>query len=82
MRRVHVTDERVAVLDYDLPATGHVRASDLSYVFANTKLRRIAVPLAHEFFSSFELSRFFYQAGYDAVNYILRRLERATFSEA
>ena len=51
MRRVHVADERVAVLDYDLPATRHIRASDLSYVFADTKLWRIAVLLAHEFFS-------------------------------
>ena len=68
MRRVHVADERVAVFDHDLPATRHIRASDLSYVFADTKLGRIAVSLAHEFFSSFELSRFFYQAGGDVVN--------------
>ena len=49
MRRVHVADERVSVLDYDLPATRHIRASDLSYVFADTELWRIAVLLAHEF---------------------------------
>ena len=69
MRWVHVADERVAVLDYDLPATRHIGASDLSYVFADTKLRRIAVSLAHKVFLQFELSKFFYQAGYDAVNW-------------
>jgi hypothetical protein len=49
MRRIHVADERVAVLDDDLPAASHVRASDLSHVLADTKLRRIAVSLAHNF---------------------------------
>ena len=51
MGRVHVADERVAVLNHDLPATRDIRASDLSHVLANTKLRRIAVFLAHESFS-------------------------------
>ena len=67
-----VADERVAVLDYDLPATRHIRASDLSYVLADTKLWRIAVLLAHEFVLPFGLSSFFYQAGCDAINSIIR----------
>ena len=70
MGRVHVADERVAVLDHDLPATRHIRASDLSYVFTDTKLGCIAIFLAHEFFSSFEWSSFFYQAGCDVVNWV------------
>src|SRR5678815_1247093 len=80
MRRIHVTDERVAVIDYDLPATRHIRASDLSYVFADTKLWRIAVLLAHEFVLPFGLSSFFYQAGSDAVNSIIRLWGREAHS--
>ena len=72
MRRIHVADEGIAVLDYHLPATRHIRASDLSYVFADTKLWRIAVFLAHEFVLPFGLSSFFYQAGCDAVNLLIR----------
>jgi hypothetical protein len=68
VRRVHMANERVTVLDYDLPAAGHIRASDLSHVFPDTKLRRIAVPLAHKISLQSELSKFFYQAGCKAVN--------------
>jgi hypothetical protein len=80
MRRIHVADERIAILDYDLPATRHIRASDLSYVFADTKLWRIAVLLAHEFVLPFGLSSFFYQAGCDAVNSIIRLWGREAHS--
>src|SRR5262245_48533723 len=65
---VHVADEGVAVLDYDLPAACNIRASDLLYVFADTKLRCVALSLAHEIFLQSKLDRFFYQAGGDAVN--------------
>ena len=77
---VHVPDEGIAVLDYDLPATRHIRASDLPYVFADTKLWRIAVLLAHEFVLPFGLSSFFYQAGCDAVNSIVRLWGREAHS--
>src|SRR5262245_2219621 len=43
MRWVHVADEGVAVLDDDLPAACNIRASDLLYVFAHTKVRRVTV---------------------------------------
>ena len=68
VRRVHVPDEGVAVLDYDLPAACNIRASDLSYVFADSKLWRVTVSLAHRVFLQFKLGRFFYQAEGDAVN--------------
>jgi hypothetical protein len=44
-------DEGVTVLDYNLPAARYIRASDLPYIFADAELGRIAVSLAHEFFS-------------------------------
>jgi hypothetical protein len=53
-----------------LPATRQIRASDLPYIFTETKLGCIAIFLAHEFFSSFEWSSFFYQAECDAVNWV------------
>jgi len=65
---VHVADEGVAVLDYDLPAACNIRASDLLYVLADTKLRRVTVSLAHKVFLQSNLGRFFYQAGGDTVN--------------
>jgi hypothetical protein len=51
MGRIHVANKRVTVFDHDLPATRDIRASDLSHVFPDTKLWRIAVLLAHELFS-------------------------------
>jgi hypothetical protein len=50
MGRIHVADKRVAVLDHDLPAARQIRASDLPYIFTETKLWRIAVLLGHELF--------------------------------
>src|SRR5262245_28537999 len=43
---IHVADEGVAVLDDDLPAACNIRPSDLLYVFADTKVRRVTVSLA------------------------------------
>ena len=50
-----MTDEGVAVLDDDLPAACNIRASDLSYVFAYTKLRCVTVSLAHKILLQFKL---------------------------
>src|SRR5262245_23008216 len=52
MRWVHVTDEGVAVLDYNLPPACDIRASDLPYVFTDSKLGCVAVSMAHKIFSS------------------------------
>src|SRR5262249_23953263 len=68
MRRVHMTAEGVAVLDFDFPPPRNIPASDLPYVFADSKLGCVTVSLAHKIFLQFKLGRFFYQAEGDAVN--------------
>src|SRR5262249_39896860 len=55
VRRGPVTDEGVAVLDCDLPAACNIRASDLSYVFTDSKLGRVTVSLAHKDFLQFQV---------------------------
>jgi hypothetical protein len=67
MRRVHVADERIALLNDNLPAAGHIRPSDLSHFFSDTKLRSVPVPFAHDS-SPLELNRPFYQSQSQVVN--------------
>jgi hypothetical protein len=51
MRRIHVTDECIAVLDDDLPAPRYVGSADQFYIFPNTELRSVSVPFTHDFVS-------------------------------